>query len=76
MRIASIQPDHSIRLPDDWVEEFHLHGFAALEKGSDGILVRACSGNTWDEVFSEKLPVGRGNIAFEVSELSGDDYLF
>ncbi len=38
MRIASIQPDHSIRLPDDWVQEFQLHGFAALEKGSDGIV--------------------------------------
>jgi hypothetical protein len=63
-------------LPDDWVEEFHLHGFPALEKGSDGILVRACSSNTWDEVFSEKLPLGLGSIAFEVSELSGDDYLF
>lgn len=76
MRIASIQPDHSIRLPDDWVDEFRLHGFASLEKGTDGILVRACACQTWDDVFADKLPVRSQNIAFEVSELSGDDYLF
>ena len=76
MRIASIQPNHSIRLPEDWVEEFRLHGFAALEKGSDGILVRACSRTTWDDVFADKLPVAPQNVPFEVSELSGDDYLF
>ena len=76
MRIAAIQPDHSIRLPDDWVEEFRLHGFAALEKEPDGILVRACSGTTWDEVFANKLPVGRENRMLGAAELSGDDYLF
>lgn len=76
MRIASIQPDHSIRLPDDWVDEFQLSRFAALEKAPDGILVRACSRTTWDDVFADKLPVGPREIAFDELELSGDDYLF
>jgi len=76
MRIASIQPDHSIRLPDEWVDEFQLQGFAVLEKASDGILVRACTGATWDDVFADKLSVGRHDRALDDAELSGDDYLF
>ena len=76
MRITSIQPDHSIRLPDEWVDEFRLHGFAVLEKAPDGILVRACSSTTWDDVFADKLPVGRHDSEFDESELSGDHYLF
>ncbi len=76
MRVASIQPDHSIRLPDDWVDEFALSGFAALEKAPDGILIRACSRTTWDDVFADKLPVGSRDTASDDLELSGDDYLF
>ena len=76
MRIASIQPDHSIRLPEDWVDEFELAEFAALEKAADGILVRACSRPTWDVVFADKLPVVPGGVASDELELSGDDYLF
>ena len=76
MRIATIQPDHKIQLPAEWVDELGLHAVATLEKTDNGILVRPCLSLTWDEVFADKLPVGTFATAFDLSEVSGDDYVF
>jgi len=76
VKIATIQADHKIQLPPEWVDELGLHGFATLEKDKDGILVRPCSSTCWDEVFAEKLPIGSQIATLDLSEVSGDDYLF
>jgi hypothetical protein len=76
MKIAAIEPDHTIQLPAEWLDELGLHGFAALEKGPQGIMVRACPQTTWDEVFADKLPIGSHTAPDALSEVSGDDYLF
>jgi len=31
---------------------------------------------TWDDVFAQKLPMGRQPFALDLSEVSGDDFLF
>jgi hypothetical protein len=76
VKIAVVESDHKIQLPAEWVDELRLYGFAALEKSPDGIFVRPCSNTTWDEVFADKLPVGSHVTALDLSEVSGDDYLF
>jgi hypothetical protein len=76
VKIATIQPDHRIQLPAEWVQELSFHGLATMEKSGDGIFVRPCLNATWDEVFADKLPVGSSIAAFDPSEVSGDDYIF
>lgn len=76
MKIATLESDHKIQLPAEWVDELGLHGFAALEKRSDGIVIRRCANLTWDEVFADKLLIGTAVAAADVSEVSDDDYLF
>jgi|GEM_PF-5926403 len=31
---------------------------------------------TWDEIFADKLPMGKQPFALDLSEVSGDDFLF
>lgn len=76
MRIATLEADHRIQLPAEWVDELGLHGFAELEKGPDGIFVRPCSQMTWDIVFADKLPIGSAVMTPDSCEDCGDDYLF
>ena len=76
VKVTTIEPDHKIQLPSEWVEEFGLHGTIALEKAEGGIIVRPCSGVTWDDVFADKLPLGSHVGAIDLIEMSGDDYLF
>jgi hypothetical protein len=75
LKVTTIESDHKVQLPSDWVEEFGLHGLIALEKAAEGIIVRRCSTATWDDVFAEKLPIGSPATAADLPELSGDDYL-
>lgn len=75
VKVTTIESDHKIQLPPEWVDELGLHGFIALEKGPWGITVRPCN-MTWDEVFADKLRVGSNVTALDLSEVSGDDYLF
>jgi hypothetical protein len=75
VKLSTIESDHKVQLPLEWVEELGLHGFVALEKGPNGIIVRSCSDITWDEVFADKLFVGSCVTAPDLSEVSGDDYL-
>lgn len=76
MKIATLEADHKIQLPAEWVDELGLHGFAELEKGPEGIVVRRCSHVTWDDVFADKLTIGSHTTTPDLCEVSGDDYLF
>ena len=76
MKIAALEADHKIQLPAEWVDELGLQGFAELEKGPDGIVVRRCSHVTWDDVFADKLTIGSHTSTPDLGEVSGDDYLF
>ena len=58
VKVTTIEPDHKVQLPSDWVEELGLHGTIALEKAADGLILRPCSGVTLDDVFADKLSVG------------------
>ena len=76
VKVTTIEPDHKVQLPSEWVEELGLHGAIALEKAAGGIIVRSCPGVTWDDVFADKLPLGSDVGALDLPEVSGDDYLF
>lgn len=75
MKITPIEPDHRIQLPADWVAELGLEHIAALEKTSEGILVRPCRAATWDEIFADKLPMRQQLSALDLSDVSSDDLL-
>ena len=76
MKFATLEADYKIQLPAEWVAELGLHGLAELEKRPEGIVVRACSQVTWDNVFADKLTIGSLTTTPDLCEVSGDDYLF
>ena len=76
VKIATIEPDHRIQLPADWVAELGLEHIAALEKTAEGILVRPCRTATWDEIFADKLSMEQPLSALDLSDVRGDDLLF
>ena len=75
MKITPVEPEHRIQFPADRVAEFGLEHIAALEKTAEDILVRPCRTATWDEIFADKLPMGRQLSALDLSNVSGDDLL-
>lgn len=76
MRITTIQSDHKIQLPAEWVDELGLQGFAVLERDGKGIVIRPLPDVTWDEVFADKLPMGSQVMAIDFPEVIRDEYLF
>jgi hypothetical protein len=66
----------NLQFPADWVAELGLEHIAALEKTAEGILVRPCRTATWGEIFADKLPMGQPLPALDLSDASGDDFLF
>jgi hypothetical protein len=78
MNFTSVEPGNRIQLPADWVQALGLHGLVALERTSDGILVRAYPRTTWDDVFAKKLVIGSAPPGpnEETVEVTGDDFLF
>ncbi|MBC8229937.1 hypothetical protein H8E77_10360 [bacterium] len=76
MRITSLETGHKIQLPAEWATEFGLESIAVLEKTDEGILIRPYSATTWDDIFAEKLKIGRQFELDDLSEVSGDDLLF
>ncbi len=46
VKVTTIEPDHKVQLPSEWIEELGLHGTIVLEKAADGIIVRPSSGFT------------------------------
>ena len=75
MKTLSLEIDHKIRLPLDWVKELGLESGVVLERTDDGILIRPSLAQTWDEIYAEKLKIGNTS-ALDLSEVSGDDFIF
>jgi hypothetical protein len=75
-KITPVESGHRIQLPAEWAAELGLEENAALEKTSEGILVRPCPPMTWNEIFAEKLVMGQQPSALDLSEVSADDLLF
>jgi hypothetical protein len=77
MHLTPLEPGNRIQLPAEWVEALGLRAFVVLEKTTEGILVRPFPRQTWNEVFANKLPIGRSPPDEEEPlELTGDDLLF
>ena len=77
-QIAPLEPGNRVQLPAEWAEALGLKGRVALERTSDGILVRPCPRATWDEIFARKLVIGSAPSDHDEDdlELTGDDFLF
>lgn len=78
MTVISIDPGNRIQLPADWMHDLGLRGQVALEKTSEGILIRPCRPATWDEIFATKLVIGSAPTEQQrdTLEATGDDFLF
>jgi hypothetical protein len=78
MNLTLIESGNRIQLPVSWTEALGLHGVVALERTSEGILIRPCPSTTWDEFFATKLTIGTApaNEDEENLEVTGDDLLF
>ena len=75
MKTLSLETDHKIKLPLDWVKELGLESGVVIERTDDGILIRPHAVQTWDEIYAEKLKMGNPS-ALDLSEVSGDDLIF
>lgn len=75
-KIIPVEAGYKIQIPPEWAVEFGLENSAAVEKTATGIGVRPCRKLTWDEVFANKLSIGKQSLAKDLSELSGDGLLF
>jgi len=78
MTITPIDPGNRIQLPADWMQSLGLHGLVALERTTDGILVRPCPRATWEDIFATKLIIGSApsDQHADTVEVTGDDFLF
>ena len=75
MKTLSLETDHKIKLPLDWVKELGLESGVVIERIDDGILIHPHAVQTWDEIYAEKLKMGNPS-ALDLSEVSGDDLIF
>jgi hypothetical protein len=75
MQTTLVQVGYTIQIPAAWVAELGLGACVILEKTAEGILVRPCGPDTWDDIFAEKLPMGQRPLGLDLSEVSGDDVL-
>jgi hypothetical protein len=73
-----LEPGNRIQLPAEWVEALGLRTLVALEKTTDGILLRPCRPASWEEFFATKLTIGLAPPADSENDLevTGDDLLF
>jgi hypothetical protein len=74
-KVTPVEAGNRIELPADWVAELGLSQYAALERTEAGILVQACLGSSWDEVFARKLQIHPPSAASEELQVTGDDVL-
>jgi len=75
-QLTLIEPGNRIQLPADWAEALGLHGLVALDKTTEGILVRPCPSVSWDDIFATKLSIGPPEPDGDDAEATGDDFLF
>jgi hypothetical protein len=73
-----LEPGNRIQLPAEWANALGLRGRVALERTSDGLLVRPSPRLTWDEVFEPKLVIGSAPPEENQDdvEFTWDDFLF
>jgi hypothetical protein len=73
-----LESGNRIQLPIEWADALGLRGQVALERTSDGILVRPCPRLTWDEISATKLVIGSAPLGQNEDhvEVTGDDFLF
>jgi hypothetical protein len=73
-----LESGNRIQLPAEWADTLGLRGQVALERTSDGILVRPCPRLTWEEISATKLVIGSAppDQNEDDVELTGDDFLF
>jgi hypothetical protein len=78
MTVTPIDPGNRIELPADWTQSLGLCGQVALERTSDGILVRPWPRVTWEEISATKLVIGSAppDRDENSAEMTGDDFLF
>jgi hypothetical protein len=78
MNVTPIESGNRIQLPADWMRALGLETMVALERTSEGILVRPCPRTTWEEISATKLIVGSAPPDQNVDdvEVTGDDFLF
>ncbi len=55
MKTLSLETDHKIKLPLDWVKELGLESGVVIERTDDGILIRPSTTQTWDDIYAKKL---------------------
>jgi hypothetical protein len=77
-QLTPVEPGNRIQLPVDWTDALGLHGFVALERTSDGILIRPHPSMTWNDIFATKLTIGSAppDENVEAVEVTEDDFLF
>jgi hypothetical protein len=77
-RLTPLEPGNLVQLPADWAEALGLRGQVVLERTAEGILIRPGPRFTWDDIFATRLSARPGNPdeADDVTELTGDDFLF
>jgi hypothetical protein len=77
-QLTPLEPGHRIQLPADWAEALGLRGLVALERTTEGILIRPGPPKAWDDFFATKLQVGSAPAPQneDIVEVSGDDILF
>jgi hypothetical protein len=73
-----LESGNRIQLPTEWADALGLRGQVALERTSDGILVRPCPRVTWEEISATKLVIGSAPLDQNEDhvEVTGDDFLF
>jgi hypothetical protein len=71
---VTIESGNRIQLPAEWVEALGLKGAVCLDRTEAGILVRAVPLYSWDEIFANKLQMGKATA--EEVERTGDDLLY
>jgi hypothetical protein len=78
MTLTPIDAGNRIQLPADWIQALGLRGMVALERTSDGILIRPCPRATWEEISATKLIIGSASPDQNEDdvEVTGDDFLF
>jgi hypothetical protein len=77
LKMIRIEPGYELQLSKELAEELKpIAGDVILiDKTPEGIWVHTCS-YSWDDIFAQKLPMTQKPTALDLSEVSGDDFLF
>ena len=78
MNLTPLESGNRVQLPADWIQALGLRDLVALERTSDGILIRPCPRLTWDDISATKLVINSAppDQKEDDGELTGDDFLY